>query len=721
MLRLVSLIVLMTLSIRGLASHIVGGEIFYDHLGGDDYRVTVKLYRDCLSDGAEFDQNLPITVFNGSNAQIWQFTIPFPGSNNLPVQFSNPCVTPPSDICVEEAIYTKVVTLPASPNGWTLSYQRCCRGPNVVNLVDPGSTGLTLTVDIPPQSQIPSNSSPRFNNFPPLLLCAGQELVFDHSATDPDGDSLVYELCTPYQGGTNIDPAPNPASPPPYTPVIWGNGANATNPFINGSISINPNTGLLTATPNIQGLYAVGVCVSEYRNGVLIGTSTRDFLFRVMNCQVQLEADLTEQEDLPTFESYCQGLTVSFENQSWGGTNYLWDFGVDGTNDDQSNLFEPTYTYPAPGTYEVMLIVNPGWPCTDTAIGTFIVNNEIDAYFVPPEPQCVIGNSFDFQGQGTFPPTGTTFTWDFGSDATPSTSSDQNPTGITFGTHGTKPVTFTVNFDQCSTSFTENVVVAEPPAVNFSVPDEIKCVPYTAQFTNLSTASTQLFSYWDFGDGTTSTATNPTHVYDQVGTYDVSLTIWTTSGCIDTLTMDRPNLIEVFPRPTAGFSVTPYEQLEFDNEFFFTDESADHVESWFYFGDGFVSDQDSVYHSYSEAGVYNPKIVAINEFGCNDVAWGRVKVTPVLDIMVPNAFTPNGDSYNNVFQPVLFDDVVYELWIFNRWGEQIYYANELNANWDGTYEGNLVPDGVYVWQIRYMSFRNPGVPVVKKGHVTVVK
>lgn len=721
MIRLVLIAFLSFFALRGFASHIVGGEMFYDALGGNQYQITIKLYRDCLSDGAQYDANLPVTVFNGSGTQIYDFTIPFPGSNELAVQFSNPCVQIPNDICVEEAVYTKVVNLPASSNGWTLSYQRCCRGPNVANLVNPGGAGITLTVDIPAQSAIPVNSSPRFNNFPPLLLCSNDDLIFDHSATDPDGDSLVYDLCTPYHGGSDFNPAPNPAQAPPYSPVVWASGTSATDPFGPGTISIDPVTGLMVAAPGAPGLYAVGVCVKEYRNGVLIGTSVRDFLFRVISCQIDLQADVVPQTDLSTFESYCQGLTVQFENGSYGGTTYLWDFGVPGITTDVSSDFAPTYTYPQPGTYEVMLVVNPGSPCTDTSWGTFILNNEIDAFFDPPPAQCVIGNSFDFNGQGTFPTTGTTFEWDFGPDATPSTSTDQNPTNIVFGNPGTKPITFTVNFDQCSTSYSNEVLVAFPPTINFTVPDELKCVPYTAQFTNLSTASTPIYSLWDFGDGTTSPDTHPTHVYDQVGVYDVNLTIWTTSGCIDTLEMFRPNLIEVFPRPTAQFSVTPYEQLEYGNEFFFTDESIDAVESWFYFADGSYTNQDSVYHTYSDPGVYLPWQIVYNQYGCYDKTFGELKVIPVMDIMVPNAFTPNGDSFNNRFQPVLFEDQQYELWIYNRWGEEIHYANEWNASWDGSYNGVIVPDGIYVWKIKYTSFKDNITPIMVQGHVTVIK
>ncbi|MEX1001158.1 MAG: PKD domain-containing protein [Crocinitomicaceae bacterium] len=705
------------------ASHIVGGEMFYDHISGNEYRVTVKLYRDCLSDGAEFDANLPVTIFDGNNIQLSQFTIPFPGSTELAVQFSNPCVTIPTDICVEEAIYEKVVTLPASNTGWTLSYQRCCRGPSVVNLVDAGNTGLTLTVSIPAQSAVPSNSSPRFKNFPPLLLCANDPLNFDHSAIDPDGDVLEYELCTPFAGGSALAPAPNPASPPPYTFVNWEAGSTQNDPFGNGSITIDQNTGQMIAAPAVQGLYAVGVCVKEFRNGVQIGVSRRDFLFRVMNCEIEMEAEITPQNQLSTFTSYCEGLTIDFENNSYGGTNYQWDFGVNSLTTDVSTDFEPSYTYPGPGQYEVTLVVNPGWSCTDTAISTFIVNHEIDAFFEPPATQCIVDNSYDFIGQGTFPSSGTTFEWEFGNEAIPQTSSDQSPTGVEFTDHGTHQVTFNVFYDQCEASYTAPVEVAAPPMVNFGVPDELKCVPYTAQFTNLSTASTPIFSVWDFGDGQTSTNTHPVHVYDQVGTYDVSLTIWTISGCIDTLTMLRTNLIEVFPRPTSQFSVSPTEINEYEANFYFIDQSSGAVEKWFHFADGTAEKADSIWHFYNDPGVYYPWQVVYNEYGCSDRSQQMIKITPNIPIMVPNAFTPNGDTYNNTFQPVLYEDQVYELFIYNRWGEQVHHSKALNANWDGTYNGVLVEDGVYIWKIIYTSFdpEEENILVEVQGHVTVIK
>lgn len=716
------LIIFLFISLNGYASHIVGGEMYYDCLGGDQYRITLKLYRDCLSDGAQFDDPLPITIFNGNNVNIGGFTITYPGSINLDVNFNNnPCVTAPSDICVEEAVYTKIVTLPPSTNGYTLAYQRCCRGPDVTNLNGPENQGLTLTITIPANAQAVCNSSPRFTNYPPLLLCANEELVFDHSATEPDGDQIVYEICTPSQGGTSNNPAPNPVPSPPYNPVIWANGIIGSNPFGSGSISIDPVTGLLSASPEIPGLYAVGICAKEYRNGVLISTTTRDFLFRVFNCEIDLAADITPQTDLSTFVSYCQGLTLNFENESFGGNSWHWDFGVDGIGTDVSSEFSPTYTYPGPGTYTVELIVSQSAGCSDTTTQIFIINDELTADFTAPDPQCITTNSFDFIGGGILP-AGSSFYWDFGNIANPQNSTDQNPTGVIFSENGSIPITYTTSFETCSESHTENIFIFKEPAIAFTVSDELKCAPYSAHFFNQSLADTPIHSTWTFGDGSaSSTVTHPVHIYDTPGLYDVGLTIYTDSGCIDTLSLFRPNLIQIFPSPVSVFNVTPLIQDEYEAHFTFTDLSNDDVvKQWFHFANGAFTPFSPFTYTYPEPGVYYPYQIVENQYGCQDRSQQMITVVPVIPIMVPNAFTPDGDLLNNTFKPILYKPQQYEMFIYNRWGEMVYYSNDAYGEWDGNYNGKPAPDGVYIYRIIYNDFKN-NLPQLVEGHVTLLR
>ena len=433
---------------------------------------------------------------------------------------------------------------------------------------------------------------------------------------------------------------------------------------------------------------------------------------------------MVEQEDLSTFISFCDGLEIQFENDSYGGEFYEWDFGVPETDTDVSTAFEPTFTFPEPGSYDVMLVVNPGWPCTDTAIETFVVQNSIDAYFEVPDPQCIVDNSYDFNGDGIYPTPeeGTTFSWDFGGYTDPLGSDIEDPTDIVFEVAGPHDVTFTVNYEICEASYTQEVFVFAEPSIMFTVPDELKCAPYTARFTDLSFAHTEIFYDWDFGDGEgTSDEKHPVYIYDEVGVYDVSLTIWTDSGCIDTLTLVRENLIEIFPSPTAGFSVAPTVQDEYHADFFFTDMSIDGVEQWFYFADGNFSQETEVWHNYAETGVYYPYQIVENEYGCRDRAQLQITVVPVIPVMVPNAFTPDGDQFNNIFKPVFYESQVCKLYIYNRWGELIHFAEEMDASWDGSHmNGSIVSDGIYIWKIIYNDYKT-GLPVEIQGHVTLLR
>lgn len=703
-------------------SHIVGGEIFYDCLGGNQYRVTVKVYRDCNSTGAQYDPILPLSVFDGNGMLITTYDIPFPGSQVLPIIFDNPCITPPTNICTEEAIYQADLDLPQNTNGLTLTYQRCCRGPNIINLLVPDDEGLTLTTTIPPPSTgVVCNSSPRFNNFPPLLVCNNDELIFDHSATDPDGDLIEYELCAPYQGGTSNNPAPNPASPPAYSFVTWENGFSEIQPFgANGPINLNLTTGQLNASPQNLGLYVVGVCAKEYRNGVLIGETRRDFLFSVINCDISLQSNVTVQEDLSTFISYCQGLTVQFENESFGGTNYFWDFGVDSLTSDTSNQFEPTYTFPTEGTFDVTLVVNPGWTCTDTAVQTFTVFNQITASFPPMDSLCITGNSYDLVPSGTYSPSQSVYSWDFGQNANPSTAATETVNNVVFSSSGNHVVTFEVDWNQCNASYSDTVFIYQEPTIDFTVDPGLKCAPYRADFTDSSLSDAPVTYFWDFGDGNTSTFPNPNNIYEQPGLYTVTLNIQVTEGCVADLTLVKPGIIDVKPKPVSSFSVSPTVTDVFHPRIDFFDSSIDGIEHFYFFDEDNSTTERNTFFNYLEGGVHRPYQLVINEFGCRDSSFQAIYVEPLTTLYVPNSFTPNGDEFNNEFKPIVFDVAEYELLIYDRWGNKIFESFDREIGWNGTLpNGNFAKTGVYVWYIRFTNSK--GVREVHYGHLNFLK
>jgi gliding motility-associated-like protein len=277
------------LSNQSFASHILGGEIYYDSLGNNQYKITIEIYRDCNS-GTSYDNPLYYTVFLGDGSYFGEFDVALFSNQLLPVVYDDPCVTVPNNICVEKGVYIDTITLPFNPSGYHVSYQRCCWANNVDNIINPGDNGITLTTFIP-GSDLTNiyNQGARFINYPPLVLCSQNTLNFDHSAYDPDGDSLVYELASPLEGGSLANVIPNPESPPPYADVQWNPNFSGLVPFGFGStVTINTQTGQMAFTPNQIGNFVAGVMVKEYRNGILINSKIRTFAFRVVACQIDV-------------------------------------------------------------------------------------------------------------------------------------------------------------------------------------------------------------------------------------------------------------------------------------------------------------------------------------------------------------------------------------------------------------------------------------------------
>jgi len=133
---------------------------------------------------------------------------------------------------------------------------------------------------------IPNVTNPEFNLLPPLFLCVNQPFSFDHSASDVDGDSLFYSLYTPYDGDNGAGPLDPtfPGNVATFTPIVFLPGYSTNNPLGGTPLNLNPNTGLLTGIPTILGQFVLGIRVQEYRNGVYISETLRDFQFNVLNC-----------------------------------------------------------------------------------------------------------------------------------------------------------------------------------------------------------------------------------------------------------------------------------------------------------------------------------------------------------------------------------------------------------------------------------------------------
>jgi gliding motility-associated-like protein len=357
----------------------------------------------------------------------------------------------------------------------------------------------------------------------------------------------------------------------------------------------------------------------------------------------------------------CYPFPVQFTDESiaspgTANTSWVWDFG-DGTQSTQQN---PVNTYNYDGTYTVSLKVVSDKGCWSVATKqTHIkVTGGLTADFDFVQPvSCQAPFPISFTNKSVGPGT-LDYSWDFG-DGT--TSTDANPS-YTYPQTGTYTVTLvTKSSEGCvDTMRKENLLNLQNTATSFTVPNKI-CTNDSVHFTNTSSsAATQ--SFWNFGDGTTSADSSPVKVYTTTGTFTVKL-VQGYGICSDSASQT----IEVFARPTAGFSLDKRTGCQVPLTVQFQNSSTNAVSYQWDFGDGTTSTQANPSHTYTQLGDYDVTLIVTNASGCTDefrmekavsLAEPEIRITASPErgcLPLPVQFRPNITSN---------DPVITYLWNF---------------------------------------------------------
>lgn len=440
-------IICLVMTTAAHATHIVGGDFTYKSLGNGNFEVTLTIHRDCFNgaDDAEFDTLATVAIYDGNGALAafpplnGYLQIPFAGADTINDIIISDCGFLGSQVCVHEAVYRDTLFLPDLGKGYILAYQRCCRNVTLNNIEDPLNTGMTEVIEIPQIAFDAINSSPVFNEWPDLYICSNQPFTFDHGATDPDGDELRYSLVAPYSGANANQPMPLGAPPPPYQTVDWL-APFGLNDLLGGTVplTIDPATGMLSATPGAVGQYLVGVMVEEYRDGVKIGEVRRDFEYNVRICAEPPVAAFEPPTGL------CDGsLTASFVNGSTAAGNVEWYFDWPNTDPAFYSTEEnPTFTYPEPGTYTVKLKANRGTDeCFDEFFYTFTTETQpVEAGFKAVVSECNDEGYILTVSDNSVPPSAdqtiTAWTYTLVQDGNTQTSSGQGVTNFVINPDG---------------------------------------------------------------------------------------------------------------------------------------------------------------------------------------------------------------------------------------------------------------------------------------------
>lgn len=245
------------------------------------------------------------------------------------------------------------------------------------------------------------------------------------------------------------------------------------------------------------------------------------------------------------------------------------------------------------------------------------------------------------------------------------------------------------------------------------------CVGQPMSFSDTSVVNTgSILSWsWDFGDGDSSSAQNPVHIYQAVGTFDVTLVVESSLGCSYQLIQT----ITVNDAPTAGFGMNPNPGVV-GEPIAFSDLSSGAVSWNWSFGDGFGSsvDQEPGY-LYAVEGTYTITQVVANQYGCTDTTSQTIVITDdqLHQPAVPSGFSPNGDGENDVLHVLggPFQEV--ELKVYNNWGNLIFESTDEAIGWDGTWKGKEQANGDYIYTVYAITL--DGREFKEHGSVSIIR
>ncbi len=633
-----------SLIIPAKSTHVVGGNLVVTQTGPNQYSIVCKVYRDCALGNAAMPTDVTVGIYYANNNNLHNSIII---SNPVisTVTLGDNCYTP-TGICLQEGIFTaNNINIPNNAAGFYLQTQLFARNGIIVNIFDPGGTGMSFYAEIPNPALAGMNASPDFGPYPSDgYLCINNIKEMDFSVTDADGDSLAYSLVEPLQSnGTN-----NGTSPAPYTPVVWQAPYSFTN-IVGGStaMSCDPITGIVSAAPTAIGTYVFAVRIEEFRNGIKIGEVRRDVQYHALNCVFD---DLPEIQ-LPDTLAISVGSTGCFD---------IVVLDADATDSISIYVTSPTF---ADGATLGM----PPIPVTTTPDTTyeFFYTDEITGQL-----DSVILNAPDFingafYGVGGI---GLQYCWETSCEDIVNSPFILDVEAFSLGCSGdTNFINQTVEL---------YVLPVPPPAVDFFLPDTIVLVARDATCFDLVVLSDEpadtvniRVTSASFFDVATLTFPNP--VTTNPNAYEFFY--WNSSiNNVDSVILPEPTLVGNVYTGVGGIGLTY---------------------CW-------TTDCDDINEGVYEINVETFRVGCFGDTSFLDEST-FIEINPPVGVqtLVPNIFTPNNDNVNDVFKMIGLSNFCYDtltIKIYDRWGKLTFESADPEFVWDGkNMNGNETSEGTY--------------------------
>jgi len=503
------------------ATHAMGGELTYQCLGNNRWEVTLNFYRDCNGVAAPTNCNNGLQFYVKSASCGIGFSDCF--GNNPTVQVITPICPSETDRCVsadgtygvEKYTYKKIVDLNAyagcNTDDWFFSWSLCCRNNAITSLNNPGNRELYLDARLNKTAGL-CNSSPTFTNSPAAFYCLGEPISYNPGAVDADGDSLVYALIA--ARGANGANIPYNANYSATQPIRNSGGGNA--------VVLNPQTGTMTVTPSVLQVAVVSYQVREYRNGVLVGTITRDVQFVVRACAGNSAPTVSGINGTANYSmQVCAGTPVNFtvnsNDPNAGQTvTMTWNNGIPGATFTAAGSPYPTGTF--------------SWTPTVANLGnnTFTVHVEDDGcplksvndfgfsiLVTPPATDVDAGPDMAVCGttatmDATQPYSGVSGAWTVISGSGTFTNANSTNSTVSGLSPGANVFQWTADYQTCGTRSDQVTVTSYSPAqaAASAGADQALCGPPNTATLAGNAATAPAVGTWTFVTGS-GTITNP--------------------------------------------------------------------------------------------------------------------------------------------------------------------------------------------------------------------
>ena len=414
----------------------------------------------------------------------------------------------------------------------------------------------------------------------------------------------------------------------------------------------------------------------------------------------------------------CGTLILDLFNESTDPANidnYLWQFTTPSISPATSTNADLTVELSGQGTYEGMMIINPGDACnSDTAFVSITAFPEIDISIEHQYDPCHQGAVYFIPVNIVSEATLVAWSWNFGDGGT---SQEPLPEHH-YSAPGIYPVNLSIiDIYGCTYSFMQEISwLPETELLLEDPPTFSNCAPLQMNLDYLSGLLGANYEVsWDLGDGTLHSEFDVDHWYELPGVYDLHLQIVSPQGC--EYTFQYPEWVTVEEPPIADFTYAPdpvnkKEDIQFEN-------LSERAANWiWYMAEETVETENPIWQ-FTTAGNYEVQLIVADQYGCEDSMTQSIEVLPVFNVYVPNAFSPNDDGVNDIFRAYTscpLND--FQMKVFDRWGAQIFESDDIENGWNGYQQNEGFGTGVFVWVVTYVVDDREWV---LKGDVTLVK